>query len=171
MLPSCIRRSDIVRRFVSALVAVVVLAGCSAARAATLVVNTTADSNDGAGSCSAGTCSLRDAISQAAAGDTITFNSAVEGTITLTSALPVIAQNLTIQGPGVNLLTISGASTYQVFLVQPSSGTISVSISGITIAQGYSAVAAGALAINANRSEEHTSDSSHYSRSRMPSSA
>lgn len=101
------------------------------ANGATLVVNTTADSNDGAGSCASGTCSLRDAISQAAAGDTIMFSPSVTGTITLTSTLPAIFRNLTIDGPGVNTLTISGANSYQVFVTV--AGT-ALAINNLTIA-------------------------------------
>jgi CSLREA domain-containing protein len=113
---------------------------CAAgASAATLTVNTTADSSDASGSCASGTCSLRDAISQAGAGDTIDFS--VSGTVRLGSALPAITQNLTIQGPGADQLTVSGAGN-AVFSV--TSGA-SVTFSGMTIANG-----AGALAVSAS---------------------
>src|SRR6185369_14359112 len=70
----------------------------------TLTVNTLVDENNGIG---IGGVSLREAVAAAAAGDTIDFS--VVGTISLTSAdtghIP-ISKNLTIQGPGANLLTV-----------------------------------------------------------------
>jgi len=57
------------------------------ARAATLTVTNTNDTGAG---------SLRGEILAASSGDTINFS--VSGTITLSSALPVIAINLTIDG-------------------------------------------------------------------------
>src|SRR6266568_4643161 len=97
----------------------------SIVQAATFTVTTTADSGGG---------SLRQAIldANAASGnDTITF--AITGTITLASALPAIADNTTITGPGANLLTTSGNNSVQVFIVN--AGTTST-ISGLTIANG-----------------------------------
>src|SRR5271170_1548238 len=69
------------------------------ARGTTITVTTTADS---------GTGSLRDAITtaNANAGDTINFS--VTGTITLLSTLPAITADMTITGPGANLLTVTG---------------------------------------------------------------
>ncbi len=127
----------------TALVAAFIL--CAAgARAATLTVNTTADSSDASGSCGTGTCSLRDAINQANAqaggGDVIDFS--VSGTIALTSALPAITQNLTIGGPGASQLTVSGAGN-AIFQVGP--GT-NVTISGMTITNGSSAISVNASA-------------------------
>jgi ABC-type phosphate transport system substrate-binding protein len=86
---------------------------CAAgARAATLTVNTLADSTDAATTCTtSGTCSLRDAITQAGSGDTINFS--VTGTITLGSDLPAITASLTITGPGAGMLTVSGDNAYQ----------------------------------------------------------
>ena len=100
------------------------------ASAATLTVTTLNDS---------GTGSLRAAITSAGAGDTIVFQSGLTGTITLASALPAINANLTIQGPGADSLTISGNNAVTVFTIN--SGT--VSISGLTIANGNSAFGGG----------------------------
>ena len=92
------------RRVVLALV-VLVGAAAPAAHAATFTVNTTADTVVGV--CDASHCSLREAIAAAAANgtgtpDTIAFNIAVPGqgvaTITLTSALPNVSANVTIDG-------------------------------------------------------------------------
>jgi hypothetical protein len=79
-----------------------------------------------------GSGSLRDAIMNAALGDTIGFSPSLSGqTITVASPL-TISQNLRIIGLGANNLTISGGGTSQVFNI--SSGT--VSLSDMTIANG-----------------------------------
>ncbi|MGH9606155.1 MAG: Ig-like domain repeat protein [Terracidiphilus sp.] len=125
--------------------------GAPSVWAATLHVDTLADTTHGSNDCGTGagsSCSLRDAIGQAntdGSGDTIEFNSALDGgTITLTSALPAINVSVTITGPGANLLTVSGASTYQVFLVGTTS-TPTVTISGLTVANGKSSGYGGAV--------------------------
>lgn len=95
------------------------------ARAATFTVTNLLDSGSG---------SLRQAILDAngASGeDTITFS--VSGTITLASALPPVTDSTTIQGPGTNLLTVSGNNSVKVFTFD--TGTTST-ISGLTIANG-----------------------------------
>ena len=74
--------------------------------------------------------SLRQAISDAAPGDTIDF--AVTGTITLTSGALIIANDLTISGPGPTNLTVSGNRASQVIYIP--AGT--VRLSGLTIADG-----------------------------------
>jgi hypothetical protein len=60
-----------------------------------------------------GAGSLRNAITSAGAGDTIQFQ--VTGTITLTSGELYIGQNLTITGPGVSQLAISGNRASRIF--------------------------------------------------------
>ncbi|MEO6815072.1 MAG: CSLREA domain-containing protein [Edaphobacter sp.] len=108
-----------------------------------MTLTTTADSTNGGTTCTNGdTCSLRDAITLAnsyTAGD-IFFGSGVTGTITLTSALPNITGSVNISGPGANLLTVSGANTYQV--LHTNSGT-TVSISRLTIANGNAGTGGG----------------------------
>ena len=65
--------------------------------------------------------------------DVIVFAAQVTGTLTIArAALPDIASNLTIQGPGADLLSISGEDTYPVFTV--TSG--SVEILDLTLANG-----------------------------------
>jgi Bacterial Ig-like domain (group 3) len=125
--------------------------GGASAWAATLHVDTAADTTHGVNDCSAGTgssCSLRDAINQADSdgdGDTIVFNGSLDGgTITLASALPAINVNVTVTGPGANLLTISGASSYEVFAIGIA-GTPTVTISGLTVAKGQSSSFGGAI--------------------------
>src|SRR5271156_1035442 len=69
------------------------------ASGATITVTNTNDS---------GTGSLRDAITMANANPPGTINITATGTITLLSTLPAITANMTITGPGANLLTVSG---------------------------------------------------------------
>ncbi len=102
--------------------------------AAAYVVSKTADTNDGI--CDAD-CSLREAITAAnasAADDTITFG--VNGTITLTSALPNIANNgsLTITGNGAANTIISGNNTVRVFYVDPN---VNITMNNLSITNGF----------------------------------
>ncbi len=95
------------------------------AQAAPITVNSTSDS--GPGNCTA-TCTLRDAISTAASGDTIDFS--VVGTITLNGTEIAFGKDLTINGPGARILTVSGAGASRILNI--SSGT--VTITGLTFA-------------------------------------
>jgi CSLREA domain-containing protein len=81
-------------------------------------------------------CTLRAAIQEAnaqAGADTIDFAPAITGQIVLTSALPAITDDVTINGPGAGTLAIDGDNTYRVLVVQ--SGTTDT-ISGLTIQHG-----------------------------------
>jgi predicted outer membrane repeat protein len=90
-----------------------------------------------------GTGSLRDAINTAAPGDTIMFNLSLPATIALTTGEVDISQNLTIAGPGANLLTVSGNNSSRAFSVGLGGA---LSISGLTIAHGSApAVFGGAI--------------------------
>ena len=96
------------------------------ARGATIPVTNTNDSGAG---------SLRAAITTANADTGDTINITATGTITLLSALPAIAADMTIAGPGANSLTVSGNNSTTVGTIFTiNSGT--VSISGLTIANG-----------------------------------
>jgi hypothetical protein len=86
--------------------------------------------------------SLRHAIATAASGDTIEFSAAVTGTITLGGAELLIDKNLTITGPGADVLAISGNQRSPVFRVP--AGKV-VAISGLTIRDGKAANGANAL--------------------------
>jgi hypothetical protein len=80
-----------------------------------------------------GQTTLRDAIIQAGTGNQYVINFSVEGTINLTSALPPVANNISIEGPGVSNLTVepgSGAPAFSVFTVD---STATVSICVVTI--------------------------------------
>src|SRR6266508_1343558 len=109
-------------------------AGTTVSCATNPIVTTNADS---------GTGSLRKAILDACAGGTITFDMTpghVTSPINLTSAELLINKNLTIQGPGANVLTVMRPPTdatpqFRIFNIQ--SGT--VNISGLTITNGFTA--------------------------------
>jgi hypothetical protein len=95
----------------------------SSVRAVDLTVLNTNDSGAG---------SLRETIAIANDGDTVFFDSSLKGhTITLISGQLLITKNLTISGPGANLLAISGNNVSRVFSV-----TSIVTVSGVTIKNG-----------------------------------
>jgi hypothetical protein len=77
---------------------------------------------------------LRYCLTNAASGDNIQFG--VTGTINLTRALPDLARNITIQGPGPASLTVrrDTGGNYRIFNV--TSGA-TVVLNGLTIANGY----------------------------------
>ncbi len=85
--------------------------------------------------------SLRYCLSDAQPGDTITFSNSVTGAILLTQGELLVGQNVTIQGPGANVVAVSGNNTSRVFNV--SNGIIN--ISGLTIRDGKVTAAAGQL--------------------------
>ena len=121
--------------------------GTKALAATSYTVTTLSDT---AGSCSGSNCTtLRAAIvaANSSAGNSITF-AELSGTITLNSGLPAITQSMTITGPGVGVLTVSGNNTYQILNISSSSAT--VAISGLTFANGSSlhATNGGGGAIN-----------------------
>jgi hypothetical protein len=92
------------------------------ARAATITVTNTNDSGPG---------SLRQALTTANDGDTVTF--AVTGTITLTSGGLPVTKNLTISGPGADELSIDGNQALLVFGIFPDE---TAAISGLSIKNG-----------------------------------
>jgi hypothetical protein len=80
---------------------------------------------------------LRAALASASAGDTIKFAKKLDGqTITLTQGELAVSENLDIEGPGANKLTISGNGVSRVFDI--SSG-VTATIAGLTIAHGFAA--------------------------------
>ena len=92
-------------------------------RATTITVTNTNDTGPG---------SLRQALVDAHDRDTINF--ALTGTIGLTSAELVIDKNITISGPGPDLLAISRSSgTFRIFHVMPG---LTVTIAGLMISNG-----------------------------------
>ena len=99
--------------------------------AATLTVT---DSSDNVSSPVVG--SLRAAIIAATDGDTIDFDSAVTGTITLAGAELPVDKSLTILGPGAATLAVSGNQLSRIFNI---SAGKTVSVAGLTIRDGKSA--------------------------------
>src|SRR5262245_53223774 len=80
--------------------------------------------------------SLRQAIVDAnkqTGADVINFAPGLHGTITLTSSELDITDDLTINGPGANVLTVSGDNNYRIFVLASHE---TASISGLTIANG-----------------------------------
>ena len=101
--------------------------------AATITVMNTNDSGAG---------SLRQALADASNGDTINFDSSLNGqAITLTSDALVVLKNLTISGPGANQLTVqreTAGPNFQIFHLGDFATRPSVIISGLTITKGVS---------------------------------
>ncbi|ELS05671.1 putative calcium-binding protein, partial [Xenococcus sp. PCC 7305] len=101
----------------------------------TFIVNNNNDSGVG---------SLRQAIADANAAigsDTIEFDNSLSGQqITLTSGELQITDDLTINGLGADLLTVSGNNTDRVFLIDDEDGDIAIDVAfnGLTITQGNS---------------------------------
>lgn len=107
----------------------------STAKAVTFTVDTTAD-NESNG-CGLGQCTLREAVNGAntlLGGDTINFQAGLTGTITLTSGALFITSDITINGPGARVLSVSGGGASRVFVVSGTGTT--VNISGLTITGG-----------------------------------
>jgi len=93
-----------------------------------------------------GDCSLRDAIDTAngnAGADEIIFDGglALPGTINLTNGQMTITDDLTITGPGTNMLTIDADDLTRIFLVDDSSdmNVIVVEIIGLRLINGFDA--------------------------------
>jgi len=109
------------------------LAQPGAALAASFVVNLASDPGDG--TCDL-TCTLRDAILNAntlAGHDTITFSSTVTTPIVLGSALPIVAEALTIDGTG-QAITVDGVNLYR-----PFQATAPLTLTALTIQRGRAA--------------------------------
>jgi hypothetical protein len=103
-----------------------------------------------------GAGSLRQAIEDANANpgaDMIDFAPSLNGTIALTSGELTITDDLTIDGPGADKLTVSGNNASRVFNI-PVSG-IDVAIDELTIAHGLANEGAGILNLGADLTLSH----------------
>jgi hypothetical protein len=127
----------------------------AAAQAADFEVNTLTDeAADGCDETTTAGCTLRDAITDATANsepDLITFQSGLTGTLTLTMGQLQIggamADDVTIQGPGAGVITVSGdangSGTHnmgdsRIFSVPyVTGGSSQLTISGLTLSGGF----------------------------------
>ena len=135
VLNSCLMTKRLRRlRFLSAATLLFSYIGMSV-DAATLTVTSSADLG---GSCPSANCSLRQAVASAASGDTINFSLPANTAITLTTDSLVIGKNLTITGPGANLLTVqrSSASGIPAFRIFRVAAGVTATISGLTMTNG-----------------------------------
>ena len=91
------------------LVCSLICAGSPPSEAATYLVNRLSDADPAGGGEGSGLAGdLRFCLTQAGTGDVIGFS--VVGTIGLNTALPMLTGNITVQGPGAELLTVNGAA-------------------------------------------------------------
>lgn len=106
-----------------------------AGNAAVFTVTTTLDNqSDGCGS---GQCTLREAITDAnnaPGSDVINFQAGLTGTILLTGGHLLITSDITINGPGARVLSVSGNNSSRVFVVFGSNAV--ANISGLNITNG-----------------------------------
>ncbi len=117
--------------FFACIVILILVFWGTSAHAETFLVSTLSDSGPG---------SLRAAIASADSYDDV-ISFAVTGTITLNSTLEISGdKGMKIQGPGADLLAVSGNDTCRVFYINT---TASVDISGISIENGHTAVGGG----------------------------
>ncbi|MBN3910396.1 MAG: hypothetical protein HWQ35_28790 [Nostoc sp. NMS1] len=123
------RKNAVVQAIYTVVALGLVIMQVESAQAATLTVNNL--DNSGVGS-------LRDAINIASSNDVVEFLlGSNPSTITLTSGALAIAKNMTINGPGANLLTISGNNQFPVFNISAADVTFSgLAIAGVILAGG-----------------------------------
>ncbi|HTL78006.1 MAG TPA: choice-of-anchor Q domain-containing protein, partial [Candidatus Babeliales bacterium] len=101
--------------------------------AATWTVQSSGDGAANAANCPGGGCRLRDALAAANNGDTINFDPAVTGSITLSNGELLVNDSITISGPGANVLSVDANHASRVFHIVPG---MTVTIFGLTITNG-----------------------------------
>jgi predicted outer membrane repeat protein len=116
------------------------LAAPAGATAATYTVDTLSDGARDAAHCTdsiPGNCTLRDAVEAGVLANTtgtvVEFASGLTGTITLTNGELEVGADMSIVGPGADVLTVSGNNSSTVFYFCASTGA---QISGLTITGG-----------------------------------
>ena len=120
------------------------LAAASPAGAASFTVTNLNDSGAG---------SLRQAIldaNAAATDDVIDFAPGLSGTISLSTGSMAISDEVTITGSGSANITISGGGTSQIFYIYDAEhvGALTVTISGLTLTNGYAATYGGGAIVS-----------------------
>ena len=104
---------------------------CSVSMSAHADIITVTNTND------SGPGSLRQALVDSHDGDTINFDPGVTGqTVTLTSGELLISKNITISGPGANLLAVSRAAKAPFFRIFHVMSGHTVTIEGLMISNG-----------------------------------
>jgi len=135
-----IRRKVVLVTGAAAAAAPVVSLG-GAAEAANFTVDNLGDSGPG---------TLRQAVldANAAAGpDVIVFDESLVGTIVLTTGDIDITDSVTIQGPGADVITVSGNNASRIFyLYNAADAANDVVISGLTLTDGFDVGQGGAIA-------------------------
>ncbi len=114
----------------------------TAAGANTFTVENTADSGAG---------SLRQAIDDAnnnPGADVISFGPGAVGTILLQSGLPVVGDDVDIQGPGASVLTVDGGGQFSLFAFDFTDSTISgLTLTGGQASTQYDSGSGGGIAL------------------------
>ncbi len=115
-----------------------------------LVVNSLDDENNG--NIQPGDVTLREAIAEIADGGTIEFAPDLSGTISMKAGLGqfVVDRNMTIVGPGSDLISVSGGLSSRVFLIDDGdlSANTLVEIRDMAIADGNAGAADGGAIFN-----------------------
>jgi hypothetical protein len=116
------------------------LGATASAEAVTFQVNSGTDAGDGTCDVTAGGCTLRDALGDAAQNnnaptpDQITFAASITGTITLAGGqLPTVDEPLYIDGPGASMLTVDANHATRILQVDNAGG---VTVDGLTLTGG-----------------------------------
>jgi len=130
--------TPVLRPLVTCLVAALALEAPSLSRAANLIVTNCNDSGAG---------TLRDAVSQAANGDTVDLTRLQCSSISLAIGEIAIDQNdLSLNGPGASALTIfNGTGVDTLGSVFYHTGTGTLAIRGVTVSNGHSSVKGGCI--------------------------
>ncbi len=105
-------------------------------QAATIRVMNNADNGPG---------TLRASLAGAANGDTIVYSASLPATISLTSGELLVTKSLAILGPGPDKLVVDANNASRVFRIAPSN---TVSISGLTVTNGYAYSNLGGAILN-----------------------
>jgi hypothetical protein len=131
------------------------LLGMSAtAGAADFTVDRT-DDPAGTGGCVLATpndCSLRQALNDAENGnrptvDRVLFKSGLSGTIAISTQGLFVSEPVDVVGPGANVLTVSAGNGQRVFDTEQGTAGDPVTISGLTLTEGYGSGSVGGGAI------------------------